>query len=183
MLRSIKYGMHVQFINLVYLINASNFFPLPAELSSFIFILWPVLFTPGHSSQTISLMTVAALFYYITDSKTLRIFREQCTTILPQQTYRQKNFEHGIYFHVSQSSFQSWKENIFCIDIALRFILVLKRLTHKGASRDFHFLKIRVITWEKGRKDRLRITTQNQSHSSTFLVKRMQCAFYTMHEA
>ena len=182
MLWSIKYGMHVQFINLVYLINASNF-PLPAELSSFIFILWPVLFTPGHSSQTIFLMTVAALFYYITDSKTLRIFREQCTTILPQQTYRQKNFEHGIYFHVSQCSFQSWKENIFCIDIALRFILVPKILTHKGASRDFHFLKVRVITWEKGRKDRLRITTQNQSHSSTFLVKRMQCAFYTMHEA
>lgn len=65
---------------------------------------------PGHSSQTISLMTVAALFY-LSQIQNPRIFREQCTTILPQQTYRQKNFEHGIYFHASQSfSFQSWKE-------------------------------------------------------------------------
>ena len=175
--------MHVHFVNLVYLTNASNFFPLPAELTSFIFILWPVLFTPGHSSQTIFLMTLTALFYYITDSKTLRIFREQYATILSQQTYRQKKFEHDICFHVSQSSFQSWKENIFCIDITLHFILVPKILTHKGASRDFHFLKMRVIIWEKGRKDRLRITTQTQSHSSTFLVKRRQCAFYTIHEA
>ena len=93
-------------------------------------------------------------FYYLTDSKTLRIFREQYTTILPQQTYKQKKFEHNIYFQVSQSSFQSWKKNIFCIDIALCFIVVLKILTHKGASRDFHFLKMRVITWEKeGRTD------------------------------
>lgn len=155
-------------MNLVYLINASNFFPLPAEFTSFIFIPWPVLCTPGDSSQTIFLMTVTALFYYITDSKTLRIFREQYTTILPQQTYKQKKFEHNIYFHVSQSSFQSWKKNIFCIDIALHFIVVPKILTHKGASRDFHFLKMRVITWEKGRKDRLRITTQNQAYSSNF---------------
>lgn len=141
-------------MNLVYLINASNFFPLPAELTSFIFILWPVLCTPGHSSQLYSWWLLQPCFYYITDSKTLRIFREQYTTILPQQTYKQKKFEHNIYFHVSQSSFQSWKKNIFCIDIALCCIVVPKILTHKGASRDFHFLKMRVITWEKeGRTD------------------------------
>ena len=131
--------MHVHFVNLVYLTNASNFFPLPAELASFIFILWPVLFTPGHSSQTIFLMTPTALFYYITDSKTLRIFREQYATILSQQTYRQKKFEHDICFHVSQSSFQSWKENIFCIDIALRLYWSRKYWHIKGLPETFIF--------------------------------------------
>ena len=170
--------MHVHFVNLVYLTNASNFFPLPAELTSFIFILWPVLFTPGHSSQTIFLMTLTALFYYITDSKTLRIFREQYATILSQQTYRQKKFEHDICFHVSQSSFQSWKENIFCIDITLHFILVPKILTHKGASSDFHFLKMRVIIWEKGRKDRQDNYTDSVTQQYIFSKKDAVCLLY-----
>ena len=109
-------------------------------------------FTPGHISLTIFLMTAVAFFCYITDSKPSGFLESNIRWYyIIGPTGRKTSYIRSIFIQIHFLP----RESILCIHIALCFLLAPMVLIHNG-TRAFHFLKMRVITQEKGSQEGLR---------------------------